>query len=160
LLARFQAERQNLASLDHPCIAKVFDAGQAGSGCPYFAMELVEGNHITRYCDEEHLSIRERLELFIQVCHALQHAHQKRIIHCDLKPANILASKVDGKGMPKVIDFGLAVAAETATGKKVRPLISGQKAGTPAYMSPEQALGESDLDTQTDIYSLGAVLWE
>jgi len=160
-LRRFQSERQSLAIMDHPAIAKVFDAGATPDGQPYFAMEYVPGVAITKYCDEKKLKIRERLELFIRACEAVQHAHQKAIIHRDLKPANILVVEVDGKPVPRIIDFGLA--------KAVTPYFSGESmntqaggfVGTPGYMSPEQAdPGIQDVDTRTDVYSLGVVLYE
>jgi serine/threonine protein kinase len=161
VVARFEAERQALALLDHPSIAKVFDAGATPTGRPYFVMELVHGEPITRHCAREKLSLRERLELFIEVCRAVQHAHQKGIIHRDLKPSNLLVSLVDGKSAPKVIDFGIAKATggerltEQSFVTRADRLI-----GTPAYMSPEQAQPGLGLDTRTDIYSLGVALYE
>jgi serine/threonine protein kinase/Tfp pilus assembly protein PilF len=160
--ARFEAERQALALMDHPSIAKVHDAGATEAGRPYFVMELVRGMKITEYCDEKKLTTRERLELFRQVCHAVQHAHQKGIIHRDLKPSNILVSLNDGVAVPKVIDFGIAKATtgERLTDKTVFTAFE-QFIGTPAYMSPEQALVSSlDIDTRTDIYALGVLLYE
>jgi WD40 repeat protein/serine/threonine protein kinase len=161
VVARFEAERQALALMDHPSIAKVFDAGSTREGGPFFVMELVPGRRITDYCDREQLSLARRIELFIQVCRAVQHAHQKGIIHRDLKPSNILVTVTDGEAIPKVIDFGIA--------KAVLPMAPGDAAltrgdqlmGTPAYMSPEQAaLRASEVDTRSDIYSLGVVLYE
>src|SRR6188472_3864077 len=147
--------------MDHPNIAKVFDAGVTDAGRPYFVMELVKGISITKYCDEHKLTPRQRLELFIQVCHAVQHAHQKGIIHRDLKPSNVLIAQYDGKAVPKVIDFGVA----KATGQKLteRTMFTGfgDVIGTPQYMSPEQAqLHQLDIDTRSDIYSLGVLLYE
>ena len=162
VIARFEAERQALALMDHPNIAKVLDAGATESGRPYFAMELVKGIPFTRYCDEHKLSIRERLNLFIQVCQAVQHAHQKGIIHRDIKPSNILVADHDGVPVPKVIDFGIAKATtdQRLTDKTIYTAIE-QFIGTPAYMSPEQAnLSGLDIDTRSDIYSLGVLLYE
>jgi non-specific serine/threonine protein kinase/serine/threonine-protein kinase len=160
LLRRFQAERQSLALMDHPAIAKVFDAGATPGGQPYFVMEYVPGEPITKYCDREKLSIPERLELFVKVCEGVQHAHQKAIIHRDIKPANILVVEVDGKPAPRLIDFGLAKAAAGSpfAGDSVFTGVWGI-AGTPGYISPEQAAG-SDIDTRTDVYALGVVLYE
>ncbi len=161
VLARFEAERQALAMMEHPHIAKVFDAGRAPDGRPYFVMELVEGISITEFCDEQRLSIRERLELFIPVCHAIQHAHQKGIIHRDIKPSNVLVALHDGKPVPKVIDFGVAKAVEQRLTEKTLITQFGAVVGTPQYMSPEQAgLNELDIDTRSDIYSLGVLLYE
>lgn len=159
LLRRFQAERQSLASMDHPAIAKVFDAGATAAGQPYFVMEYVPGEAITTYCDTRKLTISERLELFIQICDGVQHAHQKAIIHRDLKPANILVVDVDGRPIPRIIDFGLAkVVGQFAD--NANPATRAEVfVGTPGYMSPEQA-GSSDIDTRTDVYSLGVVLYE
>ncbi|HET7206381.1 MAG TPA: serine/threonine-protein kinase [Terriglobales bacterium] len=161
LLKRFQAERQSLAMMDHPAIAKVFDAGSTPSHQPYLVMEYVPGSPITDYCDEKKLSICERLELFIKICDGVQHAHQKAIIHRDLKPANILVVEVDGKPAPRIIDFGLAKAATPLPDEKSALLTqAGSFLGTPGYMSPEQAgsIGQ-DIDTRTDVYSLGVVLY-
>ncbi|HEY2170988.1 MAG TPA: serine/threonine-protein kinase, partial [Candidatus Angelobacter sp.] len=161
LLKRFQAERQSLAMMDHPAIAKVFDAGSTPSGQPYLVMEYVPGLPITDYCDAKKLSIGERLELFIRTCEGVQHAHQKAIIHRDLKPANILVVEVDGKPSPRIIDFGLAKAATPLLDEKTALLTqAGSFLGTPGYMSPEQT-GSSgqDIDTRTDVYSLGVVLY-
>jgi hypothetical protein len=161
VVARFEAERQALALMDHPNIARVFDGGATGSGRPYFVMELVRGLPITRLCDEQRLNVEERLQLFEQVCQAVQHAHQKGVIHRDLKPNNILVMELDGRVMPKVIDFGVARAtAQRLTEKSVFTHL-GQIVGTPAYMSPEQAgLGGLEIDSRTDVYSLGVVLYE
>ncbi len=156
-LQRFLSERQSLAIMDHPAIAKVFDAGATPDGQPYFVMEYVAGVPITKYCDDKRLNVKQRLELFIKVCEGVQHAHQKAIIHRDLKPPNILVTEVDGKPMPRIIDFGLAKAIgadfeETMTR-------AGHWVGTPGYMSPEQADSSADIDTRTDVYSLGVVLY-
>jgi len=162
VIARFEAERQALALMDHPNIAKVLDAGATETGRPYFVMELVRGVRITDYCDEAKLSTAERLDLFIQVCHAIQHAHQKGIIHRDLKPSNILVTVNDGVPVPKVIDFGIAKATsdQRLTDKTLFTAYE-QFIGTPAYMSPEQAVMTSlDIDTRSDIYALGVLLYE
>jgi serine/threonine protein kinase len=161
MLHRFQAERQSLAIMDHPSIAKVFDAGATSDGQPYFVMEYVAGLSITDYCDQRKLNIRERLELFIQACEGVQHAHQKAIIHRDLKPANVLVVEVDGKPMPRIIDFGLAKAVTSHIRRETTLTQVGVHVGTPAYMSPEQAEPEvRDVDTRTDVYSLGVLLYE
>lgn len=161
VIRRFGLERQALAMMDHPHIARVLDAGATDAGRPYFVMELAGGQRITAFCDGEKLGVPERLALFVQVCHAVQHAHQKGIIHRDLKPSNILVERVDGTPLPKVIDFGIAkAAAGRATG---RTTITGcdQMIGTPAYMSPEQVdLRGLDIDTRSDVYSLGMLLYE
>ena len=160
-LRRFQSERQSLAIMDHPAIAKVFDAGATPDGQPYFAMEYVPGVAITHYCDEKKLKIRDRLEPFIRACEGVQHAHQKAIIHRDLKPANILVVDVDGKAMPRIIDFGLAKTLTPYFSGESMNTLAGSFVGTPGYMSPEQAdPGIQDVDTRTDVYSLGVVLYE
>jgi serine/threonine protein kinase/WD40 repeat protein len=161
VVARFEAERQALAMMDHPNIATVFDGGATDIGRPYFVMELVKGVPITEYCDANQLSTRERLELFMQVCHAVQHAHQKGVIHRDLKPSNILVTVMDDRPVPKVIDFGIAKATQARLTEKTIFTRFQQWIGTPAYMSPEQAgLGSLDVDTRSDIYSLGVLLYE
>ncbi len=162
VIARFEAERQALALMDHPNIASVLDAGATSTGRPYFVMELVRGTKITAYCDEHQLNLRQRLGLFIQVCHAIQHAHQKGIIHRDIKPSNILVPLHDSVPVPKVIDFGIAKATsgQVLTDKTVFTS-HDHFIGTPAYMSPEQAEGSGlDVDTRSDIYSLGVLLYE
>ena len=162
VIARFEAERQALAFMEHPNIARVLDAGATESGRSYFVMELVRGIPITDYCDKTKLSPRERLELFINVCDAVQHAHQKGIIHRDLKPSNILVTRISGKPVVKVIDFGLAKATsgQNLTDKTVYTGFM-RLIGTPAYISPEQAgLSGLDVDTRSDIYSLGILLYE
>jgi serine/threonine protein kinase/tetratricopeptide (TPR) repeat protein len=161
VVARFEAERQALAMMDHPNIARVLDADTTDSGRPYFVMELVRGIPITEYCDREQLSIRERLELFVLVCRAVQHAHQKGVIHRDLKPSNILVTVIDGVAVPKVIDFGVAKATGAALTDRTVYTAFQQFLGTPLYMSPEQAdLSGMDVDTRSDIYSLGVLLYE
>jgi tetratricopeptide (TPR) repeat protein len=161
LLARFEQERQALALMDHPNIAKVFDAGVDQAGRPYFAMELVKGLPLTKYCDDARLSTRERLELFIPVCQAVQHAHQKGIIHRDLKPSNILVGLYDGRAVPKVIDFGVAKATGPRLTEQSVYTEVGSIIGTLEYMSPEQAeLNNLDIDTRSDIYALGVILYE
>jgi serine/threonine protein kinase len=161
VLARFEAERQALALMDHPNIATVLDANRTPSGRPYFVMELVKGQPITRYCDDKRLVVRERLELFGDVCRAVQHAHQKGIIHRDLKPSNVLVAPYDGKPVVKVIDFGVAKATEQRLTEKTLFTGFGALVGTPEYMSPEQAeVNNQDIDTRSDIYSLGVLLYE
>jgi serine/threonine protein kinase/tetratricopeptide (TPR) repeat protein len=160
VIARFEAERQALAMLDHPNIAKVLDAGATQTGRPYFVMELVKGEPIVQYCDRNNLSITARLELFSQVCAALQHAHTKGIIHRDIKPSNVLVSTQDGKAHAKVIDFGVAKATASKLTEKTLFTEHRQIIGTPEYMSPEQAEGSLDIDTRTDVYSLGVLLYE
>lgn len=161
VIARFEAERQALAMMDHPNIARVFDAGATDRGPPYFVMELVRGVKITEYCDQHRLSTGERLDLFIQVCHAIQHAHQKGIIHGDIKPSNILVSLHDNTAVPKVIDFGISKATEARLTDRFLFTAYTQLIGTPAYMSPEQAeMSGLDIDTRSDIYSLGVLLYE
>ena len=161
VVARFESERQALALMDHPAIAKVFDAGSTTEGRPYFVMEYVPGLTITAYCDKHKLSTRQRLELFILVCDGVQHAHQKAILHRDLKPSNILVGEVDGKPAPRIIDFGVAKAtAQRLTADTMFTQV-GVIVGTPGYMSPEQAdSAGADVDTRTDVYSLGVVLYE
>ena len=160
-LARFNSERQALALMDHPAIAKVFDADETPKRAPYFVMEYVAGVRITDYCDNHRLSTRERLELFVQVCEGVQHAHQKAIIHRDLKPSNILVTEVDGHAVPKIIDFGVAKALTQKLTVDTMFTRAGGLVGTPGYMSPEQA-GSSgeDIDTRTDVYSLGIIFYE
>ena len=161
VIARFESERQALAMMDHPNIARVLDAGATESGVPYFAMEYVRGIPITEYCDRHRLSTRQRLELFCEVCHAIHHAHQRGVIHRDIKPSNVLVELVDGKPLPKVIDFGVAKATHQRLTERTLFTHMGVLVGTPAYMSPEQA-GATDVevDTTTDIYSLGVMLYE
>ena len=161
VVARFEVERQALALMDHPNIARVLDAGATESGRPFFVMELVRGVKITEYCDQNELDTRERLKLFIQVCHAIQHAHQKGVIHRDIKPSNILITIIDGMPVPKVIDFGIAKAIEGRLTDNTIFTAYEQFIGTPAYMSPEQAVMSGvDVDTRSDIYSLGVLLYE
>ncbi len=160
VVARFEQERQALAVLDHQNIAKVFDAGATETGRPFFVMELVKGDQIVEYCDKNNLKIEERLELFAQVCNAVQHAHTKGIIHRDLKPSNILVSMQDGRPHTKVIDFGIAKATASKLTEKTLFTEHRQLIGTPEYMSPEQAEGNLDIDTRTDVYSLGVLLYE
>src|SRR6185369_9570345 len=161
VIARFEAERQALALMDHPNIAKVLDAGATETGRSYFVMELVRGIKITEFCDENKRSTDERLKLFIQICRAIQHAHQKGVIHRDIKPSNILVTVQDGAAYPKVIDFGIAKATQGRLTDQTVYTAFEQFIGTPAYMSPEQAeLSGLDLDTRSDIYSLGVLLYE
>src|SRR6266566_8077499 len=163
VIARFEAERQALALMDHPNIARIFDAGATESGRPYFVMELVRGIKITEYCDQHSLTTQERLKLFIQICQAIQHAHQKGIIHRDIKPSNILVTTtVQDIPLPVIIDFGIAKATtnQQLTDKTLFTAFE-MLIGTPAYTSPEQAaLASVDVDTRTDIYSLGVLLYE
>jgi eukaryotic-like serine/threonine-protein kinase len=161
VIARFEAERQALALMDHPHIARVFDAGTTASGRPYFVMELVKGIPLTKYCDDHRLTPRDRLALFIPVCQAIQHAHQKGVIHRDIKPSNVLVAIYDGKPVPKVIDFGVAKATGQRLNEQTLVTGLGSVVGTLEYMSPEQAeLNQTDIDTRTDIYSLGVLLYE
>ncbi len=161
VLARFEAERQALALMDHPNIAKVLDAGTTDSGRPYFVMELVKGVPITQFCDERKLTPRQRLELFVPVCHANQHAHQKGVIHRDIKPNNVLVALYDDRPVPKVIDFGVAKATGGALTEKTIDTGFGGVVGTPQYMSPEQAtFNNLDIDTRSDVYALGVLLYE
>ncbi len=161
VIARFEAERQALAMMDHPNIAKVLDAGATETGRPYFVMELVQGVSITEYCDKNNLGTKDRLALFLAVCNAVQHAHQKGIIHRDLKPSNVMVTHHDGRPVPKVIDFGIAKATNQKLTEKTLFTRYAHIIGTPAYMSPEQAeLSDLDIDTRTDIYSLGVLLYE
>jgi len=160
VLVRFDAERQALAIMDHPGIAKVFDAGVSADGRPYFIMELAEGVPLNEYCDQNKHSVEKRLRLFVEVCSAIQHAHQKGVIHRDLKPTNILITEVDGKPQPKVIDFGIAKATDQQLTDQTLNTMVGQFMGTPAFMSPEQASGSPDIDTISDVYSLGVILFE
>jgi len=161
VIARFEAERQALAVMDHPAIATVFDAGATDDGRPYFAMEYVRGEPVTRYCDRQRLTTRERLELFIQVCEGVQHAHHKGIIHRDLKPSNVLVTVQDGRAVPKIIDFGVAKATAQPLTEHSLFTELGMIIGTLDYMSPEQAeMGSLDIDTRTDVYALGVILYE
>ena len=161
VIARFEAERQALAMMDHPNIAKVLDAGATDKGRPFFVMELVKGIPITQFCDEQQLTTRQRLELFADVCSAINHAHQKGVIHRDLKPSNVLVTLHGDKPVPKVIDFGIAKATQGRLTDKTLFTRFEQFVGTPAYMSPEQtALCGLDIDTRSDIYALGILLYE
>jgi tetratricopeptide (TPR) repeat protein/tRNA A-37 threonylcarbamoyl transferase component Bud32 len=161
VLARFDAERQALAVMNHPGIAKVLHAGTTDAGQPYFAMELVKGPPLVEYCDARRLTVRERLALFVDVCHAVQHAHQKGVIHRDLKPGNILVAEIDGRPEPKIIDFGIAKAVGAQLAPRAAVTLFGQALGTLGYMSPEQAGASGlDVDTRTDVYSLGVILYE
>jgi len=161
VIVRFEAEQQVLALMDHPNIAKVHDAGTTETGRPYFVMELVRGIPITEYCDKAKLSTGQRLDLFIKVCRAIQHAHQKGIIHRDIKPTNVLVTQIDGTAVPKVIDFGIAKAIHRELTEQSVFTQFSQMLGTPLYMSPEQAeMGGVDIDTRSDVYSLGVLLYE
>jgi serine/threonine protein kinase/tetratricopeptide (TPR) repeat protein len=160
VVARFESERQALALMEHPGIATVLDGGATRAGRPYFVMEYVDGVAITDYCDAHRLVLRQRLELFIKVCEGVQHAHHKGVMHRDLKPSNILVAEVDGRAVPKIIDFGVAKATEQPLTDKTLQTVAGGWIGTPAYMSPEQAEITEDIDTRTDVYSLGCVLYE
>ena len=161
VIARFEAERQALAMMDHPNIAKVLDAGSTDTGRPYFVMEYIKGVPIVEYCDTDKLDTKARLELFSSVCHAIQHAHQKGIIHRDIKPSNVLVTMHDGVPVPRVIDFGIAKATNSELTQKTLFTEHRQMIGTPAYMSPEQAeMSGLDIDTRSDIYSLGVLLYE
>src|SRR6516162_3225963 len=161
VVARFEAERQALALMDHPNIAHVFDGGETAGGRPYFVMELVRGIPITAFCDRSLLPIRQRLELFVSVCQAVQHAHQKGIIHRDIKPSNVLVALYDGRPVPKVIDFGVAKATGQQLTEQALHTGFGAVVGTVEYMSPEQAgFNQLDVDTRSDIYSLGVLLYE
>ncbi len=161
VIARFEAERQALAMMDHPNISRVHDGGETASGRPYFVMELVRGAPITEHCDRQHLSVHQRLELFVHVCHAVQHAHQKGIIHRDIKPSNILVTLHDGAPVVKVIDFGVAKAMGQQLTERTLFTNFAQMIGTPLYMSPEQAeMSGLDIDTRADIYALGVLLYE
>ncbi|MBD3219879.1 protein kinase, partial [bacterium] len=161
VITRFKSERQALALMDHPNIAKVLDAGVTDTGRPYFVMEYIQGVSLTRYCRDHGLGLRRRLDLFIQVCRGVQHAHQKGVIHRDLKPGNILVTEVEGKPVPKIIDFGVAKATGQHLAARTFFTQLGRVIGTPEYMSPEQAdLGHQDIDTRSDVFSLGVVLYE
>ena len=161
VISRFDVERQALSMMDHPNIAKVLDAGSTESGRPYFVMELVKGQPITTYCQQNHLTPHERLRLFLSVCNAIQHAHQKGIIHRDIKPSNVLVAEYDGRPVAKVIDFGVAKAMDQSLTEATAFTRAGQIVGTFEYMSPEQSrINQSDVDTRSDIYSLGVLLYE
>jgi hypothetical protein len=160
VIARFEIERQTLAIMEHPNIARVFDAGATETGRPFFVMELVRGVKIADYCSQNDVPLHDRLTMFQQVCHAIQHAHQKGIIHRDIKPANILVTLQDGVPTPKIIDFGIAKATEAQRDEGTAFTVNEQLIGTPAYMSPEQVVGGMDIDTRSDIYSLGVVFYQ
>jgi non-specific serine/threonine protein kinase/serine/threonine-protein kinase len=159
VMQRFRSERQSLAMMDHPAIAKVFEAGATEQGQPYFVMEYVPGLPITKFCDEHRFDIAARIRLFIEACEGVQHAHQKGIAHRDLKPANILVVEIDGAPVPRIIDFGLAKTTTPALRSDSELTLIGQFIGTPGYMSPEQADPDVDIDSRTDVYSLGVVLY-
>ena len=159
VVARFEAERQALAMMDHPNIAKVLDAGATETGRPYFVMELVRGIPITKYCDQVKLSTKDRLDLFIKVCNAVQHAHQKGIIHRDIKPSNILVTLHDGVPVPRIIDFGIAKATQQELTEKTIYTQRNQFIGTPAYMSPER-IGTDEVNAKSDLFGLGVILYE
>src|SRR5262245_57307459 len=161
IIGRFEAERQALAIMEHPHIARVFDAGATEAGRPYFVMELVKGVPITEFCDRDRMPAEQRLKLFVDVCHAIQHAHHKGVIHRDIKPSNVLVTLHDGVAVVKVIDFGVAKATVQKLTERTLFTAYGQMVGTPAYMSPEQAeMSGLDIDTRSDIYSLGVLLYE
>ena len=160
VIARFEAERQALAVLDHPSIARVLDAGATDNGRPYFVMDLASGRDLTEFCDRERLTIHERCRLFMELCQAMQHAHQRGIIHRDLKPSNVLVSRQEGRPFPRVIDFGIAKATGEDVADASMFTEQGQIIGTPIYMSPEQATGSADIDIRADVYSLGVILYE
>jgi non-specific serine/threonine protein kinase/serine/threonine-protein kinase len=161
VVARFEAERQTLAMMNHPNVARVIDAGATESGRPYFVMEYIDGTPITEYCDTHRLNTAQRLELFLAVCAGVEHAHQRGIIHRDLKPGNVLVTEENGRPVPKVIDFGIAKATARQSIEKTMFTQAGMLIGTPEYMSPEQAgLAEQDIDVRTDVYSLGVLLFE
>src|SRR6185503_1207281 len=161
VVARFEAERQALAMMDHPHIAQVLDAGATDAGRPYFIMEVVQGVPITEFCQANRLALDERIKLFVPVCHAIQNAHQKGIIHRDIKPSNVLVTTHNGVAHPMVIDFGVAKATNQKLTEKTLFTNFATMIGTPAYMSPEQAaMSKLDVDTRSDIYSLGVLLYE
>src|SRR5262249_47684636 len=161
VIARFEAERQALALMDHPHIARVLDGGASAGGRPYFVMDLVKGTPITHYCDAHHLTPRQRLELFVPVCQAIQHAHTKGIIHRDIKPSNVLVAQYDDRPVPKVIDFGVAKATGQPLTERTLHTGFGAVVGTVEYMSPEQAtFNQLDVDTRSDVYALGVLLYE
>lgn len=161
VLARFNNERQALAIMDHPNIARIFDAGATSTGRPYFVMEYIEGVPITQYCDSRQMTVRQRLQLFLAVCRTVQHTHQKGVIHRDLKPSNVLVTEQDGESVPKVIDFGIAKATDRWAAENTLLTEFGQMVGTPEYASPEQAeVMTGDVDERSDVYSLGVLLYE